>query len=220
MDWSFNFLKKTPKIESKELHQKSAHVGPNIVWLHGAGQTSTSFNYLRLVLPDWPATLIDYSSENSFYDNLDLIHSSVCSKEPLFVIGHSLGGIYGLHLTQHCNVVGGISISTPFNGSVIADWAKYIIPSYPLFRDVGSKSRPITEANSMPINIPWTQIISTTGTVPYIKAPNDGVVTIASMEQRKDDMECVYVENTHYEVMCSNDVAHIIQPRYEALMLQ
>ena len=219
MDWSFNFLKKTPKIESKELHQKSAHVGPNIVWLHGAGQTSTSFNYLRLVLPDWPATLIDYSSENSFYDNLDLIHSSVCSKEPLFVIGHSLGGIYGLHLTQHCNVVGGISISTPFNGSVIADWAKYIIPSYPLFRDVGSKSRPITEANSMPINIPWTQIISTTGTVPYIKAPNDGVVTVESMERRKNDMECVYVENTHYEVMCSNNVAQIIQKRYEPLML-
>ena len=78
----------------------------------------------------------------------------------------------------------------------------------------------MTEANSIPINVPWTQIVSTTGTVPYLKSPNDGVVTVESMEQRKNDMECVRVKNTHYEVMCSNDVAHIIQQRYEALMLQ
>jgi pimeloyl-ACP methyl ester carboxylesterase len=220
MDWSFSFLRKTPEIESTELHQAATHVGPNIVWLHGAGQTSTSFNYLRMVLPDWPATLIDYSSTNSFYDNLDLIYNSVHNKGPLFVIGHSLGGIYGLHLTKYCDVVGGISISTPFKGSSAADWAKYVIPSYPLFKDVGVKSQPMIEAGKIPIDVPWTQIISTTGTVPYMKSPNDGVVTVASMEQRKDDMECVYVENTHYEVMCSNDVAHIIQPRYEALMLQ
>jgi pimeloyl-ACP methyl ester carboxylesterase len=220
MNWSLDFLRKSPKVESKELHTESAHVGPRIVWLHGAGQSSTSFNYLRMVLPNWPATLIDYSSENCFYDNLDLIHDSVCSKEPLFVIGHSLGGIYGLHLTQHCNVVGGISIGTPFNGSTIADWAKYIVPSYPLFKDVGPKSRPITQANKIKINIPWTQIVSTTGTVPYLKFPNDGVVTVESMEQRKNDMECIHVKNTHYEVMCSDDVAHIIQQRYEALMLQ
>tara|TARA_R110000851_G_scaffold114244_2_gene239348 strand:+ start:412 stop:1074 length:663 start_codon:yes stop_codon:yes gene_type:complete len=220
MNWSFDFFKKAPNIESAELHQAAAYVGPRIVWLHGAGQSSTSFNYLRMVLPDWPATLIDYSGENSFYDNLDQIQDSVCSKEPLFVIGHSLGGIYGLHLTQHCNVVGGISISTPFNGSALADWAKYLIPSYPLFKEVGPKSRPMIEANSIPINVPWTQIVSTTGTVPYLKSPNDGVVTVESMEQRKNDMECVRVKNTHYEVMCSNDVAHIIQQRYEALMLQ
>lgn len=188
--------------------------------MHGAGQTSISFNYLRKVLPDWPATLIDYSSENSFYDNLALIQDSVCRKEQLMVIGHSLGGIYGLHLTQHCNVVGGISISTPFNGSSIAEWAKYIIPGYPLFRDVGTKSRPITEAKKIPINIPWTQIVSTAGNVPYLKLPNDGVVTVASMEQRKNDMECVYVKNTHYEVMCSDDVANIIRQRHKALMLQ
>ena len=219
MERIFNFFKKPSVTElSIPLHAEE-YSGPNIVWLHGAGQSSMSFNYLRMILPDWPTTLIDYSSTHSFYHNLDLICDVVCDTGPLFVIGHSLGGIYGLHLTQCCNVVGGVSISTPFKGSSAADWAKYIVPKYPLFRDVGPKSKPMIEANKIPINIPWTQVISTTGEVPYIKSPNDGVVTIESMEQRKNDMECVYVDNTHYEVMCSDDVAQIFKTRYEALML-
>lgn len=220
MNWFYDIFKKTPAVESTEVYEEIKHTGPHIVWLHGANQTSLSFKYLRSVLPDWPATLVDYSSSNSFYDNLDLIVESVSDKGPLFVIGHSLGGLYAMHLTKHCNVVGGISISTPFRGSSAADWAKYIVPNYPLFRDVGKRSMPVIEANSIPLTIPWTQIISTSGSVPYMRLPNDGVVTVESMELRKHEMDCVYVENTHYEVMCSDDVANVIRPRYEALMLQ
>ena len=46
--------------------------------------------------------------------------------------------------------------------------------------------------------------------MPYHNGPNDGVVTIASMTHR-EDMEFVEVSHTHYEVMCSNQVAQIIQ---------
>ena len=210
----FNFFFKGPKVEHTDVHEDPTAKGPNIVWLHGANQTSMSFNYLKKILPEWPSTFVDYSSMNHFYDNLENIVDNVKDKGPLFVIGHSLGGIYAIHLLKHCNVVGGISISTPFRGSSMADWAKYIVPGYPLFRDVGRKSRPIVEAQEQIIDVPWPQIISTTGGVPYM-GPNDGVVTIESMEYRKKDMECIYVPNTHYEVMCSDDVAHIIKHRYE-----
>lgn len=191
--------------------------GPHVVWLHGANQSSLSFNYLRSKLPDWNCTLINYSSMDGFYNNLERIIDNVSHQGPLFVVGHSLGGIYALHLLKHCDVVGGVSISTPYRGSSAADWAKFIVPSYPLFKDVGRKSKPIVEAHGIKISVPWTQIVSTTGTVPYLNGANDGVVTVASMEHRKNDMELLYVNHTHYEVMCSDEVSKIIKSKYQKI---
>lgn len=142
------------------------------------------------------------------------------NKGPLFVVGHSLGGIYALHLAGTLNVVAGVSISTPFRGSSTADWAKYLVPGYQLFRDVGRRSRPIIDGHKIKLNIPWTQIVSTSGNVPYHSGPNDGVCTIASMEHRAADMELIHVNNTHYEVVCNEKVANIIQERYNTAAQQ
>jgi pimeloyl-ACP methyl ester carboxylesterase len=181
-----------------------------VIWIHGANQSSMSFNFLRNQCNFNNEVLIEYSSMNRFYDNLNNIIDSVSRIGPCFVVGHSLGGLYGLHLTEHVEVVGGVSISTPFRGSSTADWAKYIVPQYPLFRDIGKKAHPVQSGHQIVLDIPWTQIVSTTGGVPYHNGPNDGVVTIASMTHR-EDMEFVEVPHTHYEVMCSNQVAQIIQ---------
>ena len=212
-----NLYSHTATKEIQTEHVDTISLGPHVVWIHGANQSSNSFNYLRSHLPNWNCTLVEYSSHNTFYSNLTEILLNVKDQGPLFVVGHSLGGIYGLHLLKHCDVVGGVSISTPFRGSSAADWAKYIIPSYQLFKDVGRKSRPIVEANSIAVNVPWTQIVSTTGGVPYLNGENDGVVTVASMEHRKDDMDCIRVPHTHYEVVCSTTVSEIILNQYKKL---
>jgi pimeloyl-ACP methyl ester carboxylesterase len=210
MNWILDLFK-------KEKVNESCEDLPNIVWIHGANQTSDSFNYIRSNLPNWPSTLINYSSMNSFYNNLENIIIETKNKGPLFVIGHSLGGIYALHLTKHCSVIGGISISTPYRGSSAADWARFVVPGYQLFKDVGRKSRPVVEANNIEITIPWTQIVSVTGNVPYLGSPNDGVVTVASMKHREKDMECIEVPHTHYEVMCSKTVTEIIYKKYTSI---
>ena len=189
----------------------------NVIWLHGANQTSLSFEYLRSKTNFANEIMINYSSMNRFYDNLDNIISQVKGKGPHFVIGHSLGGLYALHLTQHIRVAGGVSISTPFRGSSTADWAKYMVPSYPLFKDIGRKALPVQDSFKIYLEIPWTQIVSTSGAVPYHNGPNDGVVTLASMEHRMD-MEKVRVEHTHYEVMCSDTVANIIIEKYKEIL--
>jgi hypothetical protein len=151
---------------------------------------------------------------NRFYTNLDKIVEELETLGPIFVVGHSLGGLYGLHLTQKVDVVGGVSISTPFKGSSTADWAKYMIPSYPLFRDIGRKSPPVQDAGAITLTVPWIQIVSTAGSVPYLEGPNDGVVTVQSMRYRQD-MTYVEVPHTHYEVMCSKTVADIISDCYK-----
>ena len=189
----------------------------NVIWLHGANQSSLSFEYLRSKTNFSNEILINYSSMNRFHDNLDMITEQCQNKGPHFVIGHSMGGLYALHLTKYLRIVGGVSISTPFRGSSTADWAKYIVPSYPLFKDIGRKSDPIKQANEIELDIPWTQIVSTTGSVPYHNGPNDGVVTLASMTHRAD-MEFIELPHTHYEVMCSKSVADIISSRYSNII--
>lgn len=193
--------------------EKRSNNSINVVWIHGANQSSLSFEYLRTKTNFSNEILINYSSMNRFSYNLEMIADQIKGKGPHFLIGHSLGGLYALHLTQHVRVVGAVSISTPFRGSSTADWAKYIVPSYPLFKDIGRRSDPVTQANKIKLEIPWTQIVSTSGNVPYHNGPNDGVVTLASMEHR-EDMEKIRLEHTHYEVMCSDSVAELINMRY------
>jgi pimeloyl-ACP methyl ester carboxylesterase len=186
----------------------------NVIWIHGANQTSLSFQYLRQQTEFTKEIFVNYSSMNRFSDNLQMITEEVQGRGPHFVIGHSLGGLYALHLTQYIRVLGGVSISTPFAGSSTADWAKYIVPNYPLFRDIGRKADPVRQAQEIKLDIPWTQIVSLDGQVPYHGGPNDGVVTIDSMKSRKD-MEHIEVNHTHYETMCSDDVANILINKYK-----
>ena len=126
-------------------------------------------------------------------------------------------GLYALHLTKHVEIVGAVSISTPFAGSWTADWARFFVPTYQLFRDVGRRSIPIKESQNIKLTVDWTQIVSTKGNVPYHGGLNDGVCTIKSMRSRKD-MELIEVPHTHFEVMCSDLVVEIILDRYQKVV--
>jgi pimeloyl-ACP methyl ester carboxylesterase len=190
-------------------------IKPTVVWIHGANQTHHSFSYLRSKCDFASEILINYSSTNSFDDNIETMKQDLTDAGPVFLIGHSMGGLYALHLTQYTNAVGGVSISTPFKGSFTADWAKYVVPNYQLFKDVGRRSKPVQEAANIQLTIPWTQLISTAGSVPYHGGDNDGVITLESMRAR-DDVEEIELAYTHYEIVCSDATAEIISARYSS----
>lgn len=185
----------------------------NVIWIHGANQSSLSFNYLREHTKFNNEIMINYSNTDKFDYNLDKISEQIESKGPHFIVGHSMGGLYALHLTKLHRILGGVSISTPFAGSWTADWAKYIVPSYPLFKDIGRRSVPIKTSMEIDLQIPWTQIVTTSGMVPYHGGPNDGVVTIESMKARSD-MQQIELPHTHYETMVSEKVADVISTCY------
>lgn len=186
-----------------------------VIWIHGANQSTNSFNYLREKCNFENEIFVKYDSSNKFYENLDLIYDQIGTIEHCFLIAHSMGGVYALHLLKKLNVVGAVSISTPFNGSRTADWAKFVVPKYQLFRDAGRRSDPIISGHNIDITCPWTQIVTTSGGVPYHEGPNDGVCTIASMEHRNSDMDIVRVATTHFEVMVSTEVKEIIDETFE-----
>ena len=187
----------------------------SVIWIHGANQSGLSFQYLRSLTRFKNELVVEYDTSNKFHSNLEMLSKEINQvRGPYFIIGHSLGGLYALHLTKHVEIAGAVSISTPFAGSWTADWARFFVPAYQLFREVGRRSIPIKESKDITLNIDWTQIVSVKGNVPYHGGQNDGVCTIKSMKSRKD-MELIEVPHTHFEVMCSDLVAEIILNRYQ-----
>ena len=189
-----------------------------VIWIHGANQSGLSFQYLRSLTRFKNELVVEYDTSNKFFDNLEMLSNKIKEvRGPYFVIGHSLGGLYALHLTKHIDIAGAVSISTPFAGSWTADWARFFVPTYQLFREVGRRSIPVKESQDINLKVEWTQIVSTKGNVPYHGGPNDGVCTIKSMKSRKD-MELIEVPHTHFEVMCSDLVAEVILDRYQKII--
>ena len=189
-----------------------------VIWVHGANHSGLSFQYLRSLTRFKNELVVEYDTSHKFEDNLEMLHNNILKvKGPYFMIGHSLGGLYALHLTTHVDVAGAVSISTPFAGSWTADWARFFVPTYQLFRDVGRRSIPIKESQNIKLTVDWTQIVSTKGNEPYHGGQNDGVCTIKSMKSRKD-MELIEVPHTHFEVMCSDLVVEIILERYQKVL--
>ena len=100
-----------------------------LVYIHGASATSESFNYIRQHIKH-KELLINYDSRNGFEKNLVHMKELLSAQKDMFFICHSLGGIYALHLANEFpnQVLGAITLSTPYGGAEVADVAKYFLP--------------------------------------------------------------------------------------------
>ena len=183
-----------------------------LVYIHGASATSESFNYIRSKLGEGIA--VNYDSRNGFENNLEAIKEQIGKTKNVFFIAHSLGGIYALHLANAIpkQVIGAVTLSTPYGGAEVADVAKYFLPFSRLMRDIGPSSWVMKQANKIKIQHPWTNVVTVRGQSPFMAEANDGVVTIASMKHHAD-MELVEVDYNHYEVVLSDQIVDIIKER-------
>ena len=183
-----------------------------LVYIHGASATSESFNYIRSKIGD--GITINYDSRNGFENNLKNIKIELDPFKDIFFVAHSLGGIYSLHLANIMpkQVLGAVTLSTPYGGAEVADFAKYFLPFSRLMRDIGPSSWAMRQADKIKIQHPWTNVVTVQGQSPFIVEPNDGVVTISSMRHHAD-MELVEVDYNHYEVVLSDKIVSIIRER-------
>jgi pimeloyl-ACP methyl ester carboxylesterase len=184
----------------------------NLVYIHGANATSEIFNYIRSKLGD--GVDINYDSRNGFENNLKDMQLTLSNYTNIVFIAHSLGGIYSLHLANHMPnaVKGAVTLSTPYGGAEVADYAQYFLPFSRLMRDIGPSSWAMRQADKIKIQHPWTNVVTVKGQSPFMVEPNDGVVTISSMRHHAD-MELVEVDYNHYEVVLSDEVIKIIKER-------
>jgi pimeloyl-ACP methyl ester carboxylesterase len=183
-----------------------------LVYIHGASATSNSFNYIRSKLGN--GIDINYDSSNGFENNLKVMQLQLEDVDDITFIAHSLGGIYALHLDNiiPTQVLGAVTLSTPYGGAEVADYAQYFLPFSRLMRDIGPSSWVMKHAGKTSLQHPWTNIVTVKGQSPFMLAPNDGVVTIDSQKAHKE-MELVEVDFNHYEVVLSDVVINIIRER-------
>jgi pimeloyl-ACP methyl ester carboxylesterase len=184
----------------------------NLVYIHGANATSESFNYIKSKLGN--GLDINYDSRNGFENNLKDMQSTLQNYKNLVFVAHSLGGIYALHLANAMPEVvkGAVTLSTPYGGAEVADYAQYFLPFSRLMRDIGPSSWVMKQASKIKIQHPWTNIVTVKGQSPFMHEPNDGVVTISSQKHHAD-MELIEVDCNHYEVVLSDAVVKLIKER-------
>lgn len=189
-----------------------------IVYIHGASATAESFNFIREHIKD-KNIAIEYDSAHGFEENLNEMKEVVQKYTNIIFVCHSLGGIYALHLADAFpdRVKGAITLSTPYGGAEVADYAKYFLPFSRLLKDIGPNSWPMRVAKGIKIRHPWVNIVSTAGKSPWMNVPNDGIVTITSMKKHQQDMDIVEVDVNHYEIVISHRVVEIIKQRLEKL---
>ena len=185
-----------------------------IVYIHGASASGSSFNYIREHLNHKDELVLEYDSRDGFANNLEKLHTQLKKYKDMFFVCHSLGGIYAVYLADMLSkkVLGAVTLSTPYGGAEVADYAKYFFPFNRLIRDVGPHSSPMKKVDTIEIKHPWTQIVTTKGESPWIHVANDGVVTVSS-QQHRNDMEFVDLHTNHYEVVMRPEVVDIIKDK-------
>jgi pimeloyl-ACP methyl ester carboxylesterase len=188
-----------------------------LVYIHGASATSESFNYIREHIGG-KDVVINYDSRNGFENNLAAIKEQIGTTKDVFFIAHSLGGIYALHLANAVpkQILGAVTLSTPYGGAECADVVKYFLPFSRLMRDIGPSSWAMKQADKIKIQHPWTNVVTVKGQSPFMHEPNDGVVSIASQKHHKD-MELLEVDYNHYEVVLNETVIDIIKERVKRI---
>lgn len=183
-----------------------------LVYIHGANASSESFNYIRSRLGT--GIDVDYDSRNGFTNNLADMLIQLQSMSNIVFVAHSLGGIYALHIANAMpqQVLGAVTLSTPYGGAEVADYAQFFLPFSRLMRDIGPHSWVMRQSDRIKIQHPWTNIVTVKGRSPFLLADNDGVVTIAS-QRHHADMELIEVDHNHYEVVLSDHVVGLVKER-------
>lgn len=181
------------------------------LYIHGANATAGSFNYLKEHIGGDSMDL-EYHSADGYRYNMEQMLEVIEDERDLFIVAHSLGGIYALHLANQLpkNIIGAVTLSTPYGGVGIAEMLKWFLPHSTLLRDVAPSSRFMTGAMRLPLLHPWWQIVSTRGDAPWLPVTNDGVVTLQSMRARTD-IEMIDLHLNHYEIVQSPQVVEIIR---------
>jgi pimeloyl-ACP methyl ester carboxylesterase len=183
-----------------------------LLYIHGANSSGASWNYVRDKIKR-DDLVLNYSCSESFYTNLRAMKKQLV-KDEWFIIGHSLGGIYGLHLSEYLKdrCRGAVSISSPFGGSQLADVAGLLMPWLTFFHDVGTCSKPVLEAQEIAhkITCEWTHIVTTDGHAAYIPGKNDGVVSITSQMAHTEKMKVVKVQANHYEILLDPRLVKVV----------
>jgi len=175
----------------------------DIYAIHGAFSSPRIFNYLQLKLgKSYNRHFLDYQNETS---GLSDIIRSITPPDSAHVIGHSMGGLIALGLTNQPWVKTVTTVATPLGGVDINLIQSYLSRSE-FVKEIASHSDFITKLRKSIAAHPVQHLISTSGFNPFIYEPSDGVITLRS--QRSLQLGEVHeIAANHAEIMLDPETA-------------
>jgi pimeloyl-ACP methyl ester carboxylesterase len=168
-----------------------------IIWLHGAYSASDSFNYFR-DNRDWgPEVIVEYDANGDLIAITEEIKKRIekRTKEPVNLIGHSLGGVIAVALANKGLPVNKIiTISAPFGG---------LGPFWPP-KTIGAELRTLNKLTTT-IPVEHQCYVSMAGHNPWFVLQNDGVISISSQKSIKK-ANYIEVQSNHFEILMNKEV--------------
>jgi triacylglycerol esterase/lipase EstA (alpha/beta hydrolase family) len=191
---------------------------PSIWFIHGANASPLSFINIQTRFRESDAfkgfefVNVTYDCQNPLAMTIETIADSLPSNRPVYLIGHSLGGVIAVavsqrvkHFEMNKQIKAVITLASPLGGCEGADYLQWIFPHYHLFKNISTKNRVITDIKAAGAVVPTLCFITTSGNNPIYPESNDGVVTVNSQRSLKNSKK-IEAPFNHFEVLLSNDV--------------
>jgi hypothetical protein len=186
-----------------------------IVYIHGAKSTPKAFNFIKANLPKHEQVDVSYENTVPLIKIIEGIYNEL-PDEPFSIIGHSLGGVIGVALSQ-MNCIRGekdidriFTMGSPFGGSKHADILRWLYPRHFLFADISTISPIVKAVKHNGAVVPTKCIITHGGPSPFIKEANDGVVSVESQLALRN-AEIMPQNSNHFEVLLNADTIYEIK---------
>ena len=181
---------------------------PLIWFVHGAGATEHSFTWLREKMLPHTAKFLCYENSTSAESCVQRLCQRASEEvEPVFLIGHSLGGIITRAVASRIQIAGLITLCAPFGGIKHAEVMSLMCRA-PMFKELSQFSSLLLDIRTNKINTPHLAVVGTRG-LPHFSEPNDGVVTLAS-QTAIADRAYLTIPLNHFEVLLSPVVADAV----------
>ncbi len=178
------------------------------VFIHGANASKTSWNWAGSKIN--PHRRLTWSMILDPEVNLEAMENELPDK--CVIVGHSMGGLYAWHLANRNpkKVVHGISVGTPFGGSIQASLWKMFNVNVPWLNMLSRMEPWTTQTRLLDPAVPWTNVITTHGFDLFGVGANDGVVTVASQRELYSKKKEITLDYGHNEVLQSPELIKII----------
>lgn len=179
----------------------------DIWYIHGANCSRLSFAHFEKLLPKHNVNHIEYEPTNTISELLTQVSDALPIDKPISIIGHSLGGVLAVLASQQkrsadFQIQQIVTLASPFGGSKAANILKWIHPEHRFLNDLSQYSDIIMNLQNKGAIVPTLNIISTAGSLPIMREPNDGIVSVAS-QRALDRAEKYELPVNHFEILLS-----------------
>lgn len=198
----------------------------NLLLIHGAWCSRKSFSYLLEYLNTREnfhtikkTAFVEYNCQEMKMDaiihlakdQLEYISSNGYST---MIVGHSMGGIVAMKLSQHHLVRNTVTLASPLAGIRFGYLMNAYLQFYAPILGEMTPEAPIIKsihAQSYDQN-PVTMLVANEGFSPFILEANDGVITKASQTSwQPRNANVIEIDANHNEILQSRHTANIIQ---------